>query len=153
MYQRLVKFLSAAAVILAIAPIAPAKCGGWELVFSDDFDGGQLDKNKWATRFIYNNETLDHFNDEIQRYRDTQIQLSDGILNLVAEKKPGSNNFESGLIRSHRTFYYGYYEARVILDKFAREASPLLTTLQNKVDRLVPGPWPLVSNHKPHDDE
>jgi hypothetical protein len=57
------------------------------------------------------------------------------------------------IARLTRMIYDGYYEARVILDKFAREASPLLTTLQNKVDRLVPGPWPLVSNHKPYDDE
>ncbi|MET4278994.1 MULTISPECIES: glycoside hydrolase family 16 protein [unclassified Bradyrhizobium] len=115
MNQRLVKFLSAATLILAILPVAPARAGGWELVFSDEFNGNQLDRNKWATRFIYNNETLDHFNDEIQRYRDSQITLSDGVLALTAEKKPGSSLFESGLIRSHRTFYYGYYEARVFL--------------------------------------
>lgn len=115
MHQRLVKFLSAATMILAILPVAPAKSAGWELVFSDEFNGNQLDRNKWATRFIYNNETLDHFNDEIQRYRDSQITLSDGVLELSAEKKPGATLFDSGLIRSHRTFYYGYYEARVFL--------------------------------------
>ncbi|MGY8667493.1 glycoside hydrolase family 16 protein [Bradyrhizobium sp. UFLA05-109] len=115
MYQRFVNLVSAAAVILATLPISPAKSAGWELVFSDDFNGNQLDRNKWATRFIYNNETLDHFNDEIQRYRDSQITLSGGVLDLTAEKKPGTSLFDSGLIRSHRTFYYGYYEARVFL--------------------------------------
>src|ERR1700730_14821163 len=115
MYQRFMKLFAGALLMLTIAPLRPASSAGWELVFSDEFDGDKLDRHKWATRFIYNNETLDHFNDEIQRYRDTQIRLSDGVLNLVAEKKAGSTGFESGLIRSHRTFYYGYYEARVFL--------------------------------------
>jgi beta-glucanase (GH16 family) len=44
-----------------------------------------------------------------------KITLSDGVLELTAEKKPGASLFDSGLIRSHRTFYYGYYEARVFL--------------------------------------
>src|SRR5437763_15169338 len=67
MYSRLARLLSAAAMISAILPAEPAKAGGWELVFSVEFAGGQLDRNKWATRFIYNNETLDQFNDEMQR--------------------------------------------------------------------------------------
>ena len=93
---------------------APAHSAGWEMVFSDEFNGDNLDRNKWATRYIYQNETLDHFNDEKQRYRDNHA-LSGGVLNLVAKKIPGSDLFESAMIRSHRTFYYGYYEARVFL--------------------------------------
>lgn len=107
-------------VFLQILPPAarllpPASAGGWELVFSDDFSGDSLDRNKWATRYLYQNETMDYFTDESQRYRDSQISVSGGILNLRAEKKEGGSQFESGLIRSHRTFYYGYYEARVFL--------------------------------------
>lgn len=93
---------------------APAHSAGWELVFSDEFNGDKLDRNKWATRYIYNNETMDHFNDEKERYRDNHV-LSDGVLSLVAKKAPGTDLFESAMIRSHRTFYYGYYEARVYL--------------------------------------
>lgn len=93
---------------------APAHSAGWELVFSDEFDGDKLDRNKWATRYIYNNETMDHFNDEKERYRDNHV-LSDGVLSLVAKKAPGTDLFESAMIRSHQTFYYGYYEARVFL--------------------------------------
>jgi beta-glucanase (GH16 family) len=102
-------------VIWVIVPSRQAWPAGWEMVFSDEFDGNTLDSNKWATRYLYQNETLDHFNDENERYRDTQIQLSEGILNLIAQKKEGAAFFESGLIRSHQTFYYGYYEARVFL--------------------------------------
>jgi beta-glucanase (GH16 family) len=101
-------------IILLVAPARPAWSAGWELVFSDEFDGDKLDRTKWATRYIYNNESTDHFNDENQRYHDSHA-VSGGVLSLIAKKDPGSNVFESGLLRSHRTFYYGYYEARVFL--------------------------------------
>ncbi len=101
-------------ILFAVVPTKPAWSAGWELVFSDEFSGDKLDRNKWATRYIYQNETMDHFNDEVQRYRDNHV-VSDGALSLVAKKVDGSNLFESAMIRSHRTFYYGYYEARVLL--------------------------------------
>ena len=107
-------FLSLTLIVLVAMPAAPARSAGWELVFSDEFNGDKLDRNKWATRYLYQNETMDHFNDENQRYRDNHV-LSDGVLNLIARKLPGTNLFESAMIRSHRTFYYGYYEARVFL--------------------------------------
>lgn len=100
--------------VSAVLPTKPAWSAGWELVFSDDFNGDKLDRTKWATRYIYNNETMDHFKDENQRYRDNHV-VSDGVLSLVAKKTEGTNLFESAMIRSHRTFYYGYYEARVFL--------------------------------------
>jgi beta-glucanase (GH16 family) len=98
----------------AVLPTKAAWSAGWELVFSDDFNGDKLDRTKWATRYIYNNETMDHFKDENQRYRDNHV-VSGGALSLVAKKTEGTNLFESAMIRSHRTFYYGYYEARVFL--------------------------------------
>ena len=69
---------------------APAHSAGWELVFSDEFDGDKLDRNKWATRYIYQNETMDHFNDEKERYRDNHV-VSGGVLILVAKKFEGSD--------------------------------------------------------------
>ncbi len=103
-------------ILLPVVRLIPsARASGWELVFSDEFSGTSLDKNKWATRYLYQNETMDYFTDESQRYRDSQVSVSGGILNLRAEKKEGASHFESGLIRSHRTFYYGYFETRVFL--------------------------------------
>lgn len=101
-------------IACAILPTKSAWSSGWELVFSDDFDGDKLDRKKWATRYLYNNETMDHFNDEKERYRDNHV-LSNGVLSLVAKKMEGNDLFESAMIRSHQTFYYGYYEARVLL--------------------------------------
>jgi hypothetical protein len=53
-------------VILAAAPTRPAWSAGWELVFSDEFDGDKLDRTKWATRYLYNNETMDRFTGKLQ---------------------------------------------------------------------------------------
>jgi beta-glucanase (GH16 family) len=90
-----------------------ARSAGWELVFSDEFNGDKLDRTKWATRYLYQNETMDHFNDENQRYRDGHV-VADGVLNLIAKKMPGSVSlYESAMIRSHRTFYYGDRHLRV----------------------------------------
>src|SRR5260370_14996971 len=107
-------FLGLTMMLSVNVSAAPAHSAGWELVFSDEFDGDKLDRNKWATRYIYQNETMDHFNDEKERYRDNHV-VSGGVLSLVAKKVEGSDLFESAMIRSHRTFYYGYYEARVFL--------------------------------------
>lgn len=97
---------------------------GYELVFNDEFEGGELDRTKWHTRTIYNNGTGDTLNDEQQFYRDNNNHIvRDGALELTAHKvkdlpadpKNGvfPKNYESGMIRSDATFHWGYYEARV----------------------------------------
>ncbi|MBI3828684.1 MAG: glycoside hydrolase family 16 protein [Planctomycetes bacterium] len=96
---------------------------GYELTFSDDFDGDKLDPKKWKTRYIYANETQDRLNDEQQRFRDNGNHVVEGgTLKLLAkkvgkeektEKTPYPINYESGMIRSTHTQKYGYFEARV----------------------------------------
>jgi beta-glucanase (GH16 family) len=108
-------FRLATIFILIIATHELAHAAGWEMVFSDEFDEQSLDRTKWATRYIYQNETLDRFNDEKQRYRDNRNHVfADGSLSLIA-RKGSSDLYESGMIRTHRTFYYGYFEAKVYL--------------------------------------
>src|ERR1700761_3537330 len=105
--------LAAAALLLSLCLPAQA---GWDLRFDDEFDGSQLDRSRWATRLIYEHETLDHLNDEAQRYRDNNNHvLGNGVLGLTARKT--ATGWESGMIRSLQTFYYGYFEARVKLPK------------------------------------
>jgi beta-glucanase (GH16 family) len=91
---------------------------GYALVFNDEFSGTSLNRQKWFTRYIYDNETRDRLNDEQQRYRDNSNHLvANGVLSLVARKvsssDPAGINYESGMIRSDFTFRYGYMEARV----------------------------------------
>lgn len=91
---------------------------GYELVFNDEFNGKELDRRAWFTRYIYGGETLDHLVRENQRYTDGASHVvSGGQLHLVASKKPLSDpkgiNYESGMIRSDFTYRYGFIEARV----------------------------------------
>lgn len=114
---------------------APATAGadfspqGYQLVFSDEFDGSSLDRTKWCTRYTYGGGpalqvpdaqctrsdgggTLDFLNDEQQRYRDvnsrgeTMHVVSGGTLKLRATKTgpAGYAPYESAMIRSKLEF-------------------------------------------------
>ena len=89
------------------------------MAFEDNFDGNALDRTKWATRYVYENGTLARLNDEEQRYVDNDNhRVAGGVLSLVARAARnggGAGRYESGMIRSRKTFYYGYFEARVLL--------------------------------------
>jgi beta-glucanase (GH16 family) len=104
----------AALAVLCAARIARA--GGWTVAFEDTFDGAHLDRQKWATRYVYEDGTLDRLNDEWERYRDDDNhEVHDGALSLIARVERHPAHFASGMIRSRQTFYYGYFEARVWL--------------------------------------
>jgi beta-glucanase (GH16 family) len=111
--------LTVAAMLVAglwIETTKPAAADGWTLVFEDQFQQASLDTSAWFTRYIYNNGTLDHFNDEKQRFReDGNHVLAGGILNLVAKEVNSAGLYPSGMIRSRKTFRYGYFEARIKL--------------------------------------
>ena len=105
--------LSLAAILLLLTA-SMAHAAGWAMTFNEDFNGATLDRSTWATRYIYENESLDHLNDEAQHYRDNDNhRVKDGVLDLVARKT--EKGWESGMIRSRQTFYYGYFETRVKL--------------------------------------
>ncbi|MCA9646454.1 MAG: glycoside hydrolase family 16 protein [Polyangiaceae bacterium] len=98
------------------------------LVFSDEFEGSDLDRSVWCTRYIYGGGatpqvadpecqkngagTLDFLNDEQQRYVDTNRdgekahQVSGGVLSLRATKTRSDSyaSYESGMIRSKWLF-------------------------------------------------
>jgi beta-glucanase (GH16 family) len=107
------------AALILVASCVSARAEGWKVVFEDRFAGTALDRTKWATRFIYEGETKDYLNDEMQRYRDNDNhEVKDGSLSLIARRLPNGKlpgPYESGLIRSRQTFYYGYFEAKVRL--------------------------------------
>jgi beta-glucanase (GH16 family) len=91
---------------------------GYGLVFNDEFDGTELDRRKWFTRFIYGSERLDRLKSENQRYADNQNHVvGQGVLHLTARRLPGDRpdgvNYESGMIRSDWTALYGFFEVRV----------------------------------------
>jgi beta-glucanase (GH16 family) len=110
------KWVVVGALCAVFGYTAPSRAGGYDLAFSDEFNNQtELDRNKWATRYVYSDGTLDQLNDEEQHYEDNDNHVvSAGALALKA-KALGNRVYSSGMIRSRQTFYYGYFETRVYL--------------------------------------
>jgi len=104
----------------------PDGASSWELILNDNFEGTAFDTSYWNT--ISDWGGTGSFNNGREMYYPEQIQLADGILNLVAEPNPGitehENSYKSGQLISARgstqagtpykfSFLYGYVEARI----------------------------------------
>jgi beta-glucanase (GH16 family) len=92
---------------------------GYRLVWSDEFDGKELDAAKWHTEYAPKVHPLG-CNNERQAYARENATLRDGRLVLRAERKVRERMpFTSGMISSHDKFSreYGWFEARVKLPK------------------------------------
>ena len=88
----------------------------WELVWSDDFDGDELDERNWS----YDIWAPRKVNDEDQAYtaRPKNVRLEDGMLVIEAHKEDyGGASYTSGRIHTSgkRDFLYGRFEARARL--------------------------------------
>ena len=102
---------------------------GYTLVFSDEFEGTDLDRSRWCTRYVYGggralqvpdsacqvrgDGTLDFLNDEQQRYVDFNRNgeplhvVADGVLSLRATRTRLDDNYatyEAAMLRSKQTF-------------------------------------------------
>lgn len=98
------------------APIAEK---GYRLVKNWDFATTVTTREKlfeeFHTRYVYDNGTMDHFNDEWERYRDNDNHVfGNQTLQLVARVSgpDGLKNgaIESGMLRSRWNGKYGYFE-------------------------------------------
>jgi len=115
--MRAVHILLVATTVIAALIAQPSLADDWRVVFKDDFDRAAWDTTSWYTRYIYANGTQDYLNDEQERFRDGGHHVeSDGTLKLIATKAYFDGRYaayESGMIRSHFTFRYGYVEGRI----------------------------------------
>jgi beta-glucanase (GH16 family) len=115
------------------APAAPGKT--WHVVFSEEFNGTDYDRNKLTPCFDWNyGACTASFNLGKETYKPEQVRVSDGTAKLVAEPllppEPndscyeGNCTYKSGLLSTARpkaddgspylfSFTYGYVEARV----------------------------------------
>jgi beta-glucanase (GH16 family) len=104
----------------------PAGASAWKLIFNDSFDGAGYDTSKWNPYADWGGNGS--FNSGRERYYASQIRLSNGICNLVAEPNSGittfENSYKSGELISARantnsatpykfSFLYGYVEVRL----------------------------------------
>ncbi|WP_328766889.1 glycoside hydrolase family 16 protein [Streptomyces sp. NBC_00286] len=133
--RRLRQALAAMVLLLAVACggeqglAAPPVSGNWKLAFHDEFDGSELDTDKWATCYDWNRKGCTNSgNDEEQWYLPGQVSVGRGALTLSAERRTtrGSDGrtypWKSGMISTGRdhwdarprsTFTYGYFEAAI----------------------------------------
>ncbi len=103
-------------------PSEDGKCltGDWVLVFEDEFNGTQIDQNKWYTYFGYGDRC---HGDEPQVYLDNNVTVNNGILTLLFKEQPGNygtcggttkwRQYSSGMVYSKSTYLYGIFEAEI----------------------------------------
>jgi hypothetical protein len=97
----------------------------WRLVFQDEFNGTELDHNKWVTYYPYTADGSDQAfvcrasNENNNIYLDENVTVSDGKLHLATKYETAewygvTRPYTSGMIfsRSPWTFRRGRFEAR-----------------------------------------
>lgn len=96
----------------------------WELVWSDEFEGGSLDEDKWSYQYgTGSSEGLNGWgNNELQYYTDREenIFIEDEMLHIVArEESHEGSNYTSARIRTinQGDWRYGRFEIRAKLPK------------------------------------
>lgn len=94
---------------------------GMHLVFSDDFSGTRLDSAKWDTCypwFTTGHGCTNFSNPELEWYLPSQVQVSGGVLHLVASEiptlgesrdgRPMTYQWRSGMVTSYGKFDFTY---------------------------------------------
>ena len=98
---------------------------GLTLVWSDEFSGSELDRNKWGFQIGVRDEyhgklgnTWYWGNNELQYYTEDSVSVSDGVLTITASRRDYEGmEYTSAriLTRDLASFTYGYFEARIKL--------------------------------------
>jgi beta-glucanase (GH16 family) len=112
-----------ALVWMASSPLMAAPPAGWQLVFSDEFEGQTLDSSKWSTTMDFPGTHGPRYHNEfyLSYTLDEDVVLSDGALHLRTEHKVVSGvepmglfDYSQGLVttRDKFNFTYGYIEIR-----------------------------------------
>lgn len=111
--------------------------GKWKLVWSDEFDGTELNHDNWSLH------KAAYSNDEQSYYSIDNVTISDGMLTLNALKSSNPDNklYVSGAIDSKGKFSqtYGRFEARIKLP-VGQGYWPAFWLMPE--DMVIHGPWP-----------
>jgi beta-glucanase (GH16 family) len=112
------------------APPPTGPAGDWNLVFSDEFSGDQLDSARWNTCYPHGTQGCTNAgNNELQWYQPDNVSVADGQLSLTAREEQvtgedgKSYDYSSGMVttgpdpmspesKAKFGFTYGYVEAR-----------------------------------------
>ncbi len=116
------RHLSILVILGASGWAADALAQEWELVWSDEFDGDELDESKWSYQYGTGaSEGLTGWgNNELQYYTDREenVYVKDGKLHIVAREESYNNrSYTSGRIRTINKgdWTYGRFEIRAKL--------------------------------------
>lgn len=126
-HRRRARVLRGAAAValgagVALAALAQLACtgpdGDWELVWADEFEGPELDRDSWNVVVM-----PDPFNEELQYYTGradddpgANVWIEDGVLVIEARREAYEHReYTSGRIDTagKREFLYGRFEARI----------------------------------------
>lgn len=118
--NRLVRYLPLAlyfSLIMQNAIAIPPSSYSWKTSFSDEFEGKELNRQKWNTSYPYNRRTTPT-NQELEWYVDDAFSVNNGILRIKAERKDTNGyHYTSGILTTYQKFQqkYGYFEMRAKL--------------------------------------
>jgi len=113
----------AALTWMGILSLQAAPPADWRLVFSDEFDGGQLDTTKWNTTMEFAGTHGPRYHNEhyLSYTLDDDVIVGDGQLRLRTDRKVVSGeepiglfDYSQGLVSTHDkfSFTHGYIEIR-----------------------------------------
>jgi hypothetical protein len=90
----------------ALMPVKTSVPAGYELAWSDEFDGSSLDRSKWG----YRTDTK-HWSTQLPR----NVSVGDGnlVISLNRVAATGGDEYTGGGVISKAAFGYGYYESRM----------------------------------------
>lgn len=109
------------------SPGPMADGGDWQAVFADEFSGGSLDTGRWTSCYWWNEDGCTNLgNNELQWYVEQGVEVSDGVLRLIAREQDidtpqGEYAYTSGMVTTGRygdegddafSFTHGYVEVR-----------------------------------------
>ena len=109
---------------------------GYELVFSDEFNGNQLDADVWNIEVNGNGGG----NNELQYYLSNNVKVADGSLVLTARRESfAGKSFTSGRINSmgHAAFKHGIVQASIKLPKTANGLWPAFWLMGNDAGAIL----------------
>ncbi|KAH7696848.1 hypothetical protein AAVH_36074 [Aphelenchoides avenae] len=107
-----------------------------QLIFSDEFNGNSLDRNKWNIEQGYLN-----VNNEKENYQPGNVQVTGGNLVITAKRQQmGNQQYTSGRINTQNkfSFTFGRAEARIKLPK-VQGLWPAFWMLGNSISQVG---WP-----------
>jgi beta-glucanase (GH16 family) len=93
-------------------PIEPDEGKAWQAVFVDEFDGGDLDRDKWDPYYNWGGNSKDYDHNYDGCVKEDYAIVEDGKLKLKCDRSSNScgHTYSVGVVNGRFKFTYGYIE-------------------------------------------